>query len=197
MFLRIRNAFGLSLLLSLVTSVAVFAKGGFSFITVSGPQLKEAVRVTDPGLTTDFFAFANFYEDRIKEPSNPGEAYEIMRFYIDDKREIAFDRLLYYPETGFVFYDGIINGESEYDDKWYTANSKIKPLFEAALAAEIQSIMSAEKNQPVLSASQPGNTDTQFQPAGTFTQYLPIPLIALTIALAVLIFLWRRRLSTS
>jgi len=134
MFSRIRNALGLATLLTVITSVAVFAKGGFSFISITGPNLKDAVRVTDPALTTDFFAFADFFQHKTETPANPGAGYEITRYYVDGGRETAFDRLHYYPDTGFVYYDGIVNGSSEYDSKWYTAKPEIKTVFESALS---------------------------------------------------------------
>jgi hypothetical protein len=135
MISRIRNAVGLAFLLALITSVIVFAKGGFSFISIVGPGIGEEVRATDLKLTEDFFAFADFYRDRIEAPAEPGPGYEITRYYVDGKREIAFDRLHYYPSTGFVFYDGIVNGDSEYDGEWYSANPAVKTVFESTLPA--------------------------------------------------------------
>ena len=134
MFSRIRNAAVFVLLLTLITSMAVYAKGSFSFIVITGANLKEEVHVSDPALTTDFFAFADFYMNKAKEPADPGVGYEITRYYVDGKTENAFDRLHYYPDTGFVFYDGIINGSSEYDGEWYAAKPEIKPVFETALS---------------------------------------------------------------
>ena len=138
MFSRIKRSLGLALLLALLTSMTVFAKGGFSFITVAGPDIKAPVKITDTALTISFFAFANFYEDKTQAPSDPGEGFEITRYYLDGKREIAFDQLHYYPETGFVFYDGIVNGDSEYDDEWYKANPDVRNIFETAILAQTQ-----------------------------------------------------------
>jgi hypothetical protein len=133
MFSRIRIASGLALLLALVSSIAVAAKGGFSFISISGPNLKDEVRATDSALTDDFFAFWDFYLSEVKAPVEPGPGYEITRYYVDGTREIAFDHLHYYPDAGFVYYDGIINGSSEYDGEWYTARPDIKTIFESTL----------------------------------------------------------------
>jgi hypothetical protein len=135
MISRIRNAVGLAFLLALITSVSVFAKGGFSFISITGPGIGEEVRATDLKLTEDFFAFADFYRHRIEAPAEPGPGYEITRYYVDGKREIAFDQLHYYSSTGFVFYDGIVNGDSEYDGEWYSANTAVKAVFESSLPA--------------------------------------------------------------
>jgi hypothetical protein len=191
MFSRIRAAFGIVLLLSLVTTVTAFAKGGFAFIAITGPSLQEAVRVTDSALTADFFTFANFYEDWTEAPAGPGQGYEITRYYVDGKREIIFDRLHYYPESGFVFYDGIENGESEYDGEWYTANPEIKTVFESALAIQSGSAAPAEKEGPVTSAA-------QSQPIAAGLRSLPILVIVIATGLAALFaFAFRRRRPSS
>lgn len=161
MFTRIRFAVGLAVLLTLVTSITVFAKGGFSFIVISGPGLKEEVRATDTGLTEDYFAFADFYRDRVEAPSSPGEGYEITRYYVNGKRESAFDQLHYYPETGYVFYDGIVNGESEYDGEWYSANPTVKIVLESVLPAAPAANVPPVKQPESVQSNVPG---TQAQP---------------------------------
>lgn len=154
MFTRIRVAMGIAFVALFITSISAFAKGGFSFIAITGSGLKDEIRSSDPALTEDFFAFADFYRNKTSEPANPGAGYEIRRYYIDGKREIPFDRLHYYPETGFVYYDGIVNGSSEYDGEWYTAKPGIKPILEGALSIQsmdkIQSSASAAQTQPRL-----------------------------------------------
>jgi hypothetical protein len=197
MFSRIRVALGIALLVSLIASITALAKGGFSFISIAGPGLKEPVRLTDPALTTDFFAFADFYQDKAKAPTDPGEGYEITRHYVDGGREIIFDRLHYYPGTGFVFYDGLENGESEYDGEWYTAQPGIKTAFEAALPIKAGSAASVEKKQPVTSAAQPDNAPAQSRPASPALLSSPAPIIALAAGLAILLVFafWRRKVS--
>jgi hypothetical protein len=138
MFSRFRIAAGLALILTLFTSMTVLAKGSFAFISITGPDLKEAVRVSDLALTEDFFTFADFYRDRVEAPTDPGIGYEITRYYVDGKRELAFDKLHYYPDTGFVYYDGFVNGSSEYDGEWYSADPNIKAVFESALYNQIR-----------------------------------------------------------
>ncbi|HSL42982.1 MAG TPA: hypothetical protein VK897_06095 [Anaerolineales bacterium] len=195
MFVRIRAAFAIALLMTLISTIAAVAKGGFDFIAITGPNLKETVRVTDVALTEDFFTFANFYEDKTEAPANPGEGYEITRHYIDGNRTITFDRLHYYPETGFVFYDGIENGESEYDGEWYTAKPEIKAVFEAALG--IQAAMApVEEKEPVTSASQSQseNVTAQTQPEMSGFRSLPILITAVAAGLAVVVaFAFGRR----
>ena len=188
MLTRLRIATGFALAALLIPFTTTFAKGGFDFITITGPTLKQAVRVTDTSLTTDFFAFANFYEDKTKAPEDPGEGYEITRHYEQGVSDVIFDRLHYYPESGFVFYDGIENGDSEYDGEWYTADPATKPAFENALSVQTGPAGSAEKNQPIAPVS-------QTQPALSNSPALLILVIVLTTGLAVFVFLgfWRRK----
>jgi hypothetical protein len=188
MFFRIRVAFSLALLTILMSSITAFAKGGFSFIAITGPDLKEEVRATDLALTEDFFAFADFYRDRTKAPTDPGTGYEITRYYIDGKREIAFDRLHYYPDTGFVYYDGIVNGSSEYDGAWYTAKPETKAAFEKVLPGGTQSVAPAAESQPITSLE-------PMQPNRSLSQTQSITLIAVIAGLAVILVFafWFRR----
>jgi hypothetical protein len=187
MFSRIQVAGGLAFLLILITSITAFAKGGFSFITITGPNLKERVRATDSALTEDFFAFADFFRERTKAPTDPGTAYEITRYYIDGSREIAFDRLHYYPDTGFVYYDGIVNGSSEYDGEWYTAKPEIKMVFEKVLSGGAPSAAPIAESQPI-TALDPAPTNQSFFD----TQF--ITLIAVIAGLVVILgFAYRHR----
>ncbi len=186
MLSRVRIALGLALICSLMISVMVSAKGGFDYLTITGPGLKDSAQVTDTALTEDFFAFANFYEDRTKPPADPGVGYEILRYYEEGIGARAFDRLHYYPESGFVFYDGIENGESEYDGGWYTANPAIKPIVESALG--LQAVQAASPPRTESSAA-------RSQPATSRVRSLPVILIVVASGLAAFtaLTLWRRR----
>lgn len=158
MSVRLWRAFGLATIMACLTVMTVSAKGGYSFLTIAGPDLPEAVRTSDPALAEDFFAFADFYRDRVESPADPGPGYEITRYYMDGAREIAFDRLHYYPATGFVYYDGIINGSSEYDRKWYTADPAVRSVFEEMLfvASQKASVEKDVTNENVSAVRQPG-----------------------------------------
>jgi hypothetical protein len=181
MFTRVRIAIGFALVAILITSVTAFAKGGFDFITITGPSLNDALHVTDTSLTADFFTFANFYEDKTKPPADPGKGYEITRHYVQGTSDIIFDRLHYYPKTGFVFYDGIENGDSEYDGEWYTANPDVKSVFESALAIQTGSAAPVEKKQPVTSSS-------QAQPAEPIAQAKPVPSSISSLLIMIIVF---------
>jgi hypothetical protein len=186
MFTPIRLALGIALLAILIASSTAFAKGGFSFIAITGPNLEEEIRSSDLALTEDFFAFADFYRDRIKAPEEPGVGYEITRYYIDGKSEIAFDHLHYYPETGFVYYDGIVNGSSEYDAEWYTAQPGIKSVFEGALS--VSSLNAPNQIQASASTSSTAQRKS--------TMALPLPQLILLIAAGIaviVLFAYRLR----
>lgn len=185
MFTRIRSALGLALLLALITSITVSAKGGFSFITITGPGLDEEIRATDAALTEGYFAFADFYRDKVDAPKNPGQGYEITRYYVEGNHERAFDRLFYYPDAGFVFYEGIVNGETEYDEEWYSANPAVKTVFENTLP-----LASAAKEQPVRQpeAAQSIVPVTQTQPITSIDPsqvVIPVAILAGLLVLAL------------
>ncbi len=118
----------------LIPSALAFAKGEFDYITVKGPGITGEINITNPALTANFFAFADFSKGSIAEPLNPGEGYQIVRVYVVDNQAAAFDQLHYYPYTGYVYYDGLAAGSSEYDGKWYAADVDASEPFRAALS---------------------------------------------------------------
>lgn len=109
------------------------AKGNFTYLSVKGPGLTGDLTVTNPALTADFFAFADFSKGEVDAPADPGEGYQIIRVYVENNKDVPFDLLHYYPYTGFVYYDGLVDGSSEYDKKWYNANPSAKEPFLSAL----------------------------------------------------------------
>ena len=191
MLSKTRNAFGLAVLLALTTILTVLAKGQFSFIAITGPGIDEEIRSTDSGLTTDFFAFADFYRDKVNAPAEPGPGYQITRYYIDGNREIAFDQLHYYPGTGFVFYDGIVNGDSEYDDEWYSANPAIQTAFESAIAVAGVPAAKPEGVQPAKEIN-PGAATEPSRPVPSAVPDQAIAPFAVLVGLVVLLFIVAR-----
>ncbi|MBM3123595.1 MAG: hypothetical protein FJZ87_00810 [Chloroflexi bacterium] len=123
-----------SFLILVLPFVKALAGGGFDYITIKGPGITGEIDVTNPDLTGDFFAFADFSSGEIAEPVDPGQGYEIVRVYVEGSKDKPFDQLHYYPYTGFVFYDGLVNGSSEYDGKWYPANPSVEAPFRKVLA---------------------------------------------------------------
>ena len=119
----------------LLTPTSALAKGPFTYITINGLGLTGEATVTNPALM-DFFSFANFSQGSIDAPTDPGDGYEITRVFVDAATNKAqfWDRLHYYPDTGYVYYDGLINGSSEYDGKWYQARPEAEAPFRDALS---------------------------------------------------------------
>lgn len=122
----------------LVPSAFAFAKGDFDYITVKGPGITGEINITNPVLTSDFFAFADFTLGDVPPPADPGQGYQIVRVYVvtenDKPTPTPFDQLHYYPYTGYVYYNGLVGGSSEYDGEWYAANPSAEGPFRAALA---------------------------------------------------------------
>ena len=141
-----KKIFALLLALMVLVPTAAFAKGEFDYITVKGPGIVGEIDVTNPALTQDFFAFADFTQGEIPAPIDPGQGYQIVRVYVEftdgKPKDLPFDQLHYYPYTGYVYYDGVVEGSSEYDGKWYAANPTAEApirnvLFQRALLAWI------------------------------------------------------------
>ena len=184
MSLKFRFVFVTILLLSLLASSRVSAKGGFDFLAVTGPGLKEEIRITDEALTRDFFAFANFYESKTDTPAESGPGYEITRYYGQGAGSVAFDQLHYYAETGFVYYDGIAGGgSSEYDGGWYTAKPEMGAVFENALASQ--------NNSTGLSAGRAESSSTPSR-----IQLLALVTVLASLAAVLMAFSWLRTPST-
>lgn len=120
-----------------IPTMLVFAKGEFDYITVKGPGITGEIDVTNPALTEDFFAFADFSKGEVPAPADAGQGYQIVRVYVeftDSKpKDLPFDQLHYYPYTGYVYYDGIVEGSSEYDGKWYIADPSAEKPFRSVL----------------------------------------------------------------
>jgi len=121
-------------LLAVLVPTAAFAKGDFAYIAIKGPGLTGELNVTNTALTQDFFVFADFSKGGIEAPLDPGQGYQVIRVYVDGTDVQPFDQLHYYPYSGYVYYDGLVNGSSEYDGKWYLANDAANAPFRAALS---------------------------------------------------------------
>lgn len=120
----------------LIPTTAVLADGTFDYIVIKGPGITVEINVSDPVFTQDFFAFADFSQGSIDPPAEPGSGYQIVRMRVEGSKGIPFDQLHYYPYTGYVYYDGIVNGFTEDGGKWYVANPAIEGPFRAVLAED-------------------------------------------------------------
>ncbi len=120
----------------LIPSTAVLANGEFDYIVVKGPGITGDINVSNPLFTADILTFADFSKGSIEPPAKPGSGYQIVRMHADGSKGIPYDQLHYYPYTGYVYYDGIVNGFSEDGGKWYIANPEIAEPFRAILAED-------------------------------------------------------------
>ena len=106
---------------------SALAKGNFSKIVISGGHLTSDIEVTDPALL-GFFSLSDFPNARVNEPLNVSQVYVISRGGEENHAFKAWDRLLYYPNSngpgGYIYYEGLLNGWSEYDGKWYIASTE-------------------------------------------------------------------------
>ncbi len=127
----------LFLVLALVIPSAIaFAKGKFDYIVIRGPGITEDINVSNPLLTQDYFTFADFTKGSIDPPAEPGAGFQVIRMIAAGSKGEPYDQLHYYPYTGYVYYDGIVNGYSEYGSQWYIANPAIEEPFRSALDEE-------------------------------------------------------------
>lgn len=119
-----------------VPVAAVIAAGEFDYIVIRGPGITGEINVSNPLFTEDIFTFADFSEGSINPPSDPGLGYQIVWMHAEGSKGIPYDQLHYYPYSGYVYYDGIVNGYSEYGTQWYLANPEIEEPFRAVLAED-------------------------------------------------------------
>jgi len=121
-------------LLILFPTTAALADGKFDYIVVKGFGITGDINASNPLLTQDHYAFADFSKGSVNPPADPGIGYQVVRMYAKGSKGVPFDQLHYYPDSGYVFYDGIVNGFTEDGSKWYVANPAVEKPFRAALA---------------------------------------------------------------
>lgn len=126
----------------MVITPLVRAKGNFSKVVIRCSGLTSDIDVTDPALM-EFFSFSVFPEAKIAEPdpSSLGSDCVITRYEQDSTSDFeAWDQLRYYPATsgtgGYIYYEGLLNGSSEYDQKWYLARPEAETAIQSLLAKD-------------------------------------------------------------
>lgn len=126
--------FLLLVLALVIPTMVVFAEGNFDYVVIKGFGIMEDINVSNPLLTQDYYAFADFSKGGIAPPADPGIGYQVIRMHAEGSKGVPYDQLHYYPDSGFVYYDGIVNGFSELGTQWYAANPAVEAPFRAALA---------------------------------------------------------------
>ena len=151
--LRLRRSlififFGILLILFATASVAE-AKGNFNKVIVYGDG--QAIESNDSSFL-EFNGFFNFGKPYPGTPTVVDEGYLIVRYGMDqDTGEyIAFDSLRLFTKSlasgskPFVYYEGLVNGWSEYDHQWYEANpnttATLQKIVEQASKSQFQSV---------------------------------------------------------
>jgi hypothetical protein len=97
----------------------------------------------------------DFAAGPLDEPAGLGEGYTLERQFQNGRAFQSFDRVTYFPdpngERGYVRYEGIVNGWSDYDGKWFRATAKGD--------AAMRRIIAGTMAQPYLLLT---NTDGEF-----------------------------------
>jgi hypothetical protein len=132
---------GVSFTIALISVFAIIvtakAKGKFTSLLILNLSTGEVSQHENPKLQS-FFAFSDF-RDEVKEAPTHGQGYEIWRLGKgqQDNGLFAIDHLYYYPPgsqaNGYVFYDGLVNGYSEYDQHWFPSTAEGDALFEESI----------------------------------------------------------------
>jgi hypothetical protein len=135
----------LLVLVMLFMTIPVTAKGPADRIIVTGPTIDGELILTRPE-TLYLLSFA-MLEDLsvgpVDEPVNPGEIfYELERqFQANENDYQTFDRARFYPDSGYVFYMGMENGSSEYDNKWFRTRPDGRDAMTTMLNASAQPVL--------------------------------------------------------
>jgi hypothetical protein len=110
---------------------SVIAKGPVTKIIISGPGIDGNVEVTDMTLLAGLSLgeFELFNVSVIDLPSL-SEGYEIARYMEEPgQKPFHFDDVRYFPsstegKTGYLYFVGIVGGQSEYDGRWYYVSER-------------------------------------------------------------------------
>jgi hypothetical protein len=112
------------------------AKGPADRIVISSPLLAEDMVLTDRDtlIQISMANLENFEAGSIEPPTGLTAGYTLDRQFAESPGKFrSFDRVVYYPDPagdlGYVFYEGIVNGSSEYDGRWFRA----RPVGDAAM----------------------------------------------------------------
>jgi len=141
----------LGLTVLLLSASIVGAKGEWGKVTISGNGLIREIEITDPVMLEDLAlgTFQDLALGEIVTPQVVGAGYSLLRGWEnEDGVFVPFDNVHYYPdpagERGYVYYDGLVNGSSEFDRRWY----RVTPAGDAVM----QQIFNEYEIQPL----QPG-----------------------------------------
>lgn len=160
---------------------AVSAKGS-NYVVITQRDLSEPIIVDDLALASrlSLTMLEDVDHGAIDEPTNLDldAGYRLERGFFEENVEtfVPWDASVYYPDPeggrGYVFYDGIINGGSEYDNKWYRARMEAEAVLQQVLyGAQTQALIVAVSNQGRINFFQPYtlHLEAALQIEGAFT----------------------------
>jgi hypothetical protein len=137
----------------LLPSVGAEAKGNFDKILVFA-GISACIEVDDPSLS-GFFSFSDFSE-RQSWPAAPGEGWLIARYASDQNtgEPVPVDHIWIYPPSShsgpLVYYQGLVNGSSEYDGKLFEGNPEAWLKLQSLVEASSRSASTTSQVAPVL-----------------------------------------------
>ncbi len=125
--------------------VPVYAKGPFSKVMIYAEGL--AFESSDSALM-DFGSFNRFETTYPGTPSVTGAGYLIVRLGLEQEtgEYVAFDSLRFFSTSlgeggkAYVYYEGLVNGWSEYDGRWYEAEPEAAEKLNQLITLEKQKV---------------------------------------------------------
>lgn len=118
------------------------AKGPSPRVTIVGPGLDGGIEIVgDLALLERLsIGFLEDFQLPLDPPPQVGPGFELTRFYeVSPGQYQPFDVTIYYPapagEPGAIHYQGIVNGWSEYDGRWYGLHPDSEAALRDVLAA--------------------------------------------------------------
>ena len=120
------TAITLGLASMLLSAHLALAKGPWGKVEISGEGLSGVVEITDSQLLDELSLgiFQDLQLGSIPPPEVVGGGYKMLRGWDNEQGVFtAFDLVHYYLDpaggAGYLYYDGLVNGSSEFDRHWY------------------------------------------------------------------------------
>jgi WD40 repeat protein len=173
---RLRWVFILSGLAALLLSANLaLAKGPWGKVEISGEGLSGVVEITDPQLLNDLSIgiFQDLALGSIDTPEVVGGGYKMLRGWDNEQGVFTpFDLVHYYADPrggpGYLYYDGLVNGGSEFDHHWYRVTPEGEKAIQQFFAAhDIKTRKADQVRARVLSGHTDAVTILKWSPDGS------------------------------
>ena len=173
---RLRFMLILSGLAAIVLSANLaLAKGPWGKVEISGEGLTGVVEITDPQLLENLSIgiFQDLALGSIPPPEVVGGGYKMLRGW-DNEQDVftPFDLVHYYPDPaggpGYLYYDGMVNGGSEFDRNWYRVTKQGESAIQQFFAEhDVQIVTANQVPARVLSGHSDAVTILKWSPDGS------------------------------